>query len=495
MVNTHNDEPNAVLAALLTAQVFQHSGNQAEPAVPSTETPIIVTLDQLLPYDRNPRKVRNPKYEEIKASIRERGLDAPPGITQRPGESSFRIHSGGTTRLTILRELWTETKNERFYRIQCLFRPWPKRGDIVVLTGHLAENDMRGHLTFIERALGVEDARALYESESGKPLSQSELARRLTADGYPTQQSHVSRMRDAVQHLLPCIPKLLFSGLGRHQIEKLAVFRNAGNRVWEVHAKHRPLGIDFTELFQEVLSQFDGDLADFSQQRLQDELIGRMSELLGVDYDILGLDLNTNESRQVTLRQDPEVADATSSSNPIALTLPSALPEPKENRRAQQADNTQLSESPDGLDSSDKASPLPSRHDAIEQLVSAHTGNAGVDVFEPFWPIPPEIDQPIQLRELTAQVALDLAGEQRKYMARTDSGIGVQCSNDASEDALLSFISSLSANKPTPLVELLVGSRDLSRGAQRLTDADLLKLFQLIRLARRLTELGTDSTY
>src|SRR3546814_17485137 len=78
-----------------------------------------------------------------------------------------------------------------------LFRPWPARGEIVALTGHLAENELRGGLTFIERALGIEKAREFYEQESGQALSQSELARRLTADGYPVPQSHISRLNDA----------------------------------------------------------------------------------------------------------------------------------------------------------------------------------------------------------------------------------------------------------------------------------------------------------
>lgn len=72
---------------------------------PVIDTPVIVTLDQLKPYDLNPRVTRNPKYEEIKASIRQRGLDAPPSITRRPGETHYRVRNGGNTRLAILREL------------------------------------------------------------------------------------------------------------------------------------------------------------------------------------------------------------------------------------------------------------------------------------------------------------------------------------------------------------------------------------------------------
>jgi hypothetical protein len=54
-----------------------------------------------------------------------------------------------------------------------------------------------------------------------------------------------------------------------------------------------------------VLSQFDTQADEFSPQRVQDELIGQMSELLGIDYDVLALDLTESESRQRALVSDP----------------------------------------------------------------------------------------------------------------------------------------------------------------------------------------------
>src|SRR3546814_3481306 len=110
-------------------------------------------------------------------------------MIRRPPRSTRTDNSFPTRRSSDL--LWSETKEERFFRIACLFRPWPARGEIVALTGHLAENELRGGLTFIERALGIEKAREFYEKESGQALSQSELARRLTADGYQIGRAHV----------------------------------------------------------------------------------------------------------------------------------------------------------------------------------------------------------------------------------------------------------------------------------------------------------------
>ena len=74
------------MADKLLAAGFQRTGPTATTlSDPIADTPMNVTLDQLHPYDHDPRVKRNPAYEEIKASIRERGLDAPPAITRRPG--------------------------------------------------------------------------------------------------------------------------------------------------------------------------------------------------------------------------------------------------------------------------------------------------------------------------------------------------------------------------------------------------------------------------
>lgn len=90
---------------------------------PISDTPMVLTLDQVLPWHDNPRTTRNPKYDELKESIRHRGLDTPPPVTRRPGEDKYRIRNGGNTRLEILNELYKETGDERYFRFNCLFRP------------------------------------------------------------------------------------------------------------------------------------------------------------------------------------------------------------------------------------------------------------------------------------------------------------------------------------------------------------------------------------
>ncbi|AYN19598.1 ParB family protein [Alcaligenes aquatilis] len=537
------------MAGKLLAAGFDRSGPSAAAlSDPIADTPMIVTLDQLRPYDHDPRKKRNPAYEEIKASIRERGLDAAPAVTRRPGEDHYIIRNGGNTRLAILRELWSETKDERYFRISCLFRPWPSRGEVVMLTGHLAENELRGGLTFIERALGVQKAREFYEQESGAPLNQSELARRLAADGFPIQQSHISRMNDAVRYLLPAIPTVLYNGLGRHQVERLSVMRKACERTWEHHARGCSLLQDFNEFFQEVLSQFDVQADEFSTQRVQDELIGQMSELLNIDYDVLALDLTESESRHRALASDPTPPStapvlpeprttalppanmAPSVSNPVPA--PASPPISAPSARKGHTDDEQTKEAgqaPDGdLLQNHIVSPAltTERLQSIQRLVAEQLGDTlppefsasvlqsipvqvgGLYPISDVWYIDPSLDSPERLRIHVAQFAREIAGEAGLEECIEDcrDGIGFICHKSTQSAAepfdrsILALLACFAGQRPaeldlddekilTDLPTLLHRQHDELR---RLSDTALVKLFRLLRLARRLYDLETE---
>lgn len=467
------------IAAKLLVDRFERAGPSAATLTdPIADTPMVVTLDQLRPYDHDPRVTRNPRYDDIKASIRERGLDAAPPITRRPGEPHYMIRNGGNTRLSILRELWADTKDERFFRIACLFRPWSARGEIELLTGHLAENELRGNLSFIERALGVEKARELYEQEGHESLKQTDLARRLTADGYPITQSHISRMQDAVRHLLPAIPSILYGGLGKHQIERLTGLRKAAARAWERHAAGKALATDFPTLFQDVLASFDAAPTEFSSLRVQDELIGHMAEVLRADYDTLALEMVDAEIRQevlsraaapvteVAARDLPEQRRAAPSApmapaprpapaRPESRSLPKARPAaPEETPRSRQ-------DTPTAPDNSDPQQPEWSerlqghivspadttvRLQTIQRTIADATGEAlqdfqrnvvvaipvqagGLHPISDVWYIEPALDTPDRLRAHLAQLAGEIANEANleDRIGPVDDGVGFLC--------------------------------------------------------------------
>src|SRR5690606_38759751 len=381
---------------------------------------------------------------------------------------------------------------------------------------------LRGSLTFIERALGIEKACELYEAETGRSLSQSELSRRLTADGYPVPQPHISRMREAVTYLLPAIPTLLYGGLGRSQIERLTLLRKASQRLWDRRATRRRPGSAFTEMFQDVLAQFDGMGDWFSVQRVQDELLGQLAGLLESDYDTLALELEEGENWQQALLQEP-----TSPAPPPQLPLPAGVsPMP-----ARQTADGECFDPPAQAQPGESAgaeireghsvSPGASteRLRAIRKLTAEHLGepladfastgeqtiSAPADGLGPIpniWFIAPALDEPGALRMHIAQLAQEIAAEAdlEACIDASAEGIGYRCRDvaiQAEARPLFGLLSALSGSADSTvalpwlpaddLAALLLGAGEA--GVARLSDAGLIKLFRVLRLARRVLEL------
>ncbi|MDL4914889.1 MAG: ParB family protein [Enterobacterales bacterium endosymbiont of Blomia tropicalis] len=268
--------------------------------IPVTEMPLVLTLDEVNPFPDNPRTSRNPKYDEIKASIRARGLDTVPKVTRDPDrpELGYFFSDGGNTRYVILSELWQETGEERFYRFSCVFKPWPGRLSCVI--GHLAENEVRGDLNFIEKAFGIRQARELYEAQLGKSVTLRELSTLLSAEGYPVHNSSISRMEDAVRYLYPYMPHLLETGLGRSQILQLLAMRSHAETTWQKHCIAQDTTQPFDIVFGDVCRRFDSPEV-YSLDMFRDELIGALINALPhplFNYDRWLLELDPKEQNR-----------------------------------------------------------------------------------------------------------------------------------------------------------------------------------------------------
>lgn len=286
-----------------------HAVTSTPSALPVSDMPLVLTLDQLSVSPYNPRISRNPEYDEIKAGIRVRGLRTVPLVTLDPEqpELGYFFSDGGNTRYSILQELWQETGDERFYRISCVFKPWP--GRLSCLLGHLAENEQRGDLAFIEKALGIRDARALYEEKLGKAVSLRELSSLMSADGYPVHFSSISRMEDTVKYLYPFMPSLLKSGLGAPQIRQLLALRAEAEKTWEEHSVTVEVLEPFDSVFGKVCSQFD-DPEIYSLDMFRDELIGALINALPhplLNYDRWLLELDPKEQNRRKHLGEPEL--------------------------------------------------------------------------------------------------------------------------------------------------------------------------------------------
>ncbi|HAU9488996.1 TPA: chromosome partitioning protein ParB [Escherichia coli] len=294
----------------LGAAIMQ-PGRQASAAgnvVALGETPMILTLDQLRPNPDNPRTTRNPRYDDIKNSIHARGLDTVPKVTRMPdSEPDVYIFSdGGNTRYQILTELWKETGDPRFYRIHVLFKPWPGRLQCVI--GHLAENEVRGELTFIEKAQGIHKARLIYEEQLNKSVSMRELSSLLTEQGLPVDASSISRMENALKYLYPWIPDLMESGLGSPQVRNLLALRQDAERVWGQFALASGTDAEFDRVFGESCRKFNSPEL-WSLEMFRDELIGDLLQALphpSLDYDRWLLELDPKERNRRHHFGEPE---------------------------------------------------------------------------------------------------------------------------------------------------------------------------------------------
>ncbi|WLG76582.1 ParB family protein [Pseudomonas simiae] len=485
---------------------------------PVIDTPMLVTLEQLRPYEHNPRFIRNPLYDDIKASIRERGLDQPPPITRRPGETSFIIRNGGNTRLAILGELWQETRDERFFRINCLFRPWAS--EISALLGHLAESDLHGQLTFIERALAVTKLKTMLESD-GATLSQRELARRLAAGGYPISQSHISRMLDTLEHLLPAIPQTLYAGLGKPKIERLIGLRSQAERTWN---RYPTDAIAFPEFWLDTLAQFDADPESFDLEQIQDELLERMSRLLGQSYRMLALELGDTQR----VMQTPGVVVTPPQNNLLpsvdepAAEPPPPGPHPKSAQTWTQTETEREEQLTLPVTNVVSAVSSPSRVQQIREQIERDTApkpepTVAICPIDDIWIIAPTLDTPEQLRLAIAGLAREMAA----YAGHPESiidqkhGLGFALSIEQLDLAApraagvhLLLLALLRAQDevnwedrkqlPSALFgQLLLGVYQLPLtdrpavdvGLERLPDGLLIKLYRLIRLSRRLIDL------
>jgi len=266
-----------------------HFGNGGElpPADPIAPTPMVLTLDQLRPYDRNPRRERNPRYEEIKESIlAQGGLNNPLTVTRRPGAEHYMVESGGNTRLEILNELFKETGDETFYHAHVLFRPW--RSETHVLAAHLIENEKRGDMLFIDKALAVRELKTMFESEDGTQYSFRQLTQRLRDAGYTVDLNLLSRMDYAVDVLLPLIPEALRAGMGRPQVARIRQIEKAFQTYWTQTAKQDDTA--FTDLFQDCLAEHNRP--EWDNEALRITLEERLADVLDVPVRSMRLDID-----------------------------------------------------------------------------------------------------------------------------------------------------------------------------------------------------------
>lgn len=280
-----SDEQLRSALSLGTATPMQQMAGLV-PSDPVIAMPMKVEVVQIDLYDHKRRRSRNSAYEDIKESVRAQGLKQPLVITRRPGAEHYMLKHGGNTRLTVLKELLAETSDRRFQTADCLFEPW--QGETDVLVSHIVENEVRGSLTFIDKARAVREAARMLEADSGEKLSLRQLSEALRERGFRISAGMISKCFYALDTLMQAIPIALDRGIGKPQIEKLRQLQTGARQVWDNHQ----LGSAemFEAVFVEALAKADGE--DWEHEKAWRNLEVALSERAVIPLNRIAAELD-----------------------------------------------------------------------------------------------------------------------------------------------------------------------------------------------------------
>lgn len=473
---------------------------------PRAEMPILLTLDELAPNPDNPRTSRNPKFDDIKSSIRARGLDTVPKVTRDAERDARYIFSdGGNTRYQILRELWEETGDKKYFHIQCIFKPWP--GRLACVIGHLAENEVRGDLSFIEKALGIRQARNIYEEQLGRRVTLRGFSELLGEQGYPIHYSNISRMEDTVKYLFPFLATMLGSGMGRPQIQSLLALRANALKTWEAFNPDNT-ETRFDGVFGTVCRQMD-DPEIYTLDMFRDELIGALIEAMphpALNYDRWLLELDPKEQARRLHFGEPEpevfVAEEEDIARPPAKKTPARGPDRPAAKALRAPGNENPDEKPEyhaGHEAKTVSAPQVESPDRYSTLTERESGSEPGDNEAAFiWDILPLQDDIEHLQIQTYRLAFEIASHTACDTDITPDKASLHTVGFSSARTTFHPVSSLLASltgedpryplDPNTLISTLTGT-DSANDAPLLDDAQTRNLFRLIRLIRRLREL------
>ena len=255
------------------------------PAAPSDGSVTTLRITDIQPYERNPRQAANPLFDTIKASIRQRGMDAPLRVTRRPGATHYVVAAGGNTRLLAQLQLWQETTDPRFETVPVVIKAWRSESD--VLAGHLIENEQRSDLTFWDKARGVVALKTELEQEGATALSLRQWESALADLGLRVGKDVLGTYLFAVERLTPLgpvVPSLSRNDVRDHlqprfrRLGRLAQKFGLGETALYAHTLD-PVMRRFAEDFQATQSFTAAELAEEGDRALAQALQIAMPEL------------------------------------------------------------------------------------------------------------------------------------------------------------------------------------------------------------------------
>lgn len=237
---------------------------------------IELPVSDVQPYEHNPRRHANPKYEEIKESIKARGLESALYITKRPGSSQYILARGGKTRLLALQALAQENP-AKWGKLNFHEVPWISESEI--LAAHLVENTGREAMCFWDLAEGIAELKEQIAKETGKPVSARALPDLLSARGVTVEKATILAAEFALEYLSALgdwKPEL-----GITDIE--AVIRpkiTSLEPIWNLNPLHDSESLN--ALVHEAVARCVTEHAQYSPHAVVESVVGAVATGLGV---------------------------------------------------------------------------------------------------------------------------------------------------------------------------------------------------------------------
>ncbi len=288
----------ASLAQALKAPAFTNGDSAGAPRSldPVSPTTLVLQLSEIDFFEHNPRRAENPEFQRLKDSIASRhGLTTPLTVTRRPGADRYIVASGGNSRLKALKELFADTGDEVFSRINCQFEPWTS--DCHVLASHLIENEVRGNMTFADRARAVVQWCELYEAShpDQAPLTQRALVERLCEAGFEISRTSLIRLLSANDYLLAHLPQAFASGLGTKAVDLLLRLRKQAHDYWQNMSEghEQSPATSFETVFAGACEAQDCHCDDWVHELFVSALSQAIAEALDMDPKAITLDLES----------------------------------------------------------------------------------------------------------------------------------------------------------------------------------------------------------
>lgn len=248
----------------------------------------ILPITEIEPYRFNPRQSQNPRYNELKASIKAGGITNPITVTRRSLQDRYTPYGGGNTRLQVAKELFAEG-DRRFAQLKVIVKDWP--GDAQVITAHLAENELRADITFWEKARGVQQFRIELEREQGRSLSAGELNRELRSSGLNFGVRTIQNFLFAMEELAPVGPWLKAREVNESVRPTVATILDLGAR----------LGSESTlrSRLQQVMQTYGSELAERTKEN--EDLEEAERQIIELDTPALLDDLRQASAEQFSV--------------------------------------------------------------------------------------------------------------------------------------------------------------------------------------------------